>query len=221
MFVTSQHCLAGISRSQSCLGSSVTFSITMGCKQTKTRSLNQTSAKEALEGKINCPRELYFAKSQPTSRLSGEEILQQLREEGIVPDRHRSGGVAFSVAVKDGGAGTRGKPPRRLERMAAKGLYTSEERQIIADVARFDRFVEQVQKRALDRDIKRKTVLLEKERQNLMKKMRARQKLCEREKRLKQFAEEKAIKEEEKAAKKAKAARKNDKAEIKNSSIKK
>ncbi|XP_067683117.1 inner centromere protein-like [Haliotis asinina] len=193
----------------------------MGCKQTKTRSLNHTSATEALEGKIKCPRELYFAKSQPTSRLSGEEILNQLREEGIVPDRHRSGGVAFSVAV-NGSAGTRGKPPRRLERMPVKCLYTSEERQIIADVARFDRFVEQVQKRALDRDIKRKTVLLEKERQNLMKKMRARQKLCEREKRLKQFAEEKASKEEEKAAKKKKgAARKNHKTEEMNSSLKK
>ncbi|XP_067683116.1 uncharacterized protein [Haliotis asinina] len=193
----------------------------MGCKQTKTRSLNQTSATEALEGKTNCHRELHFAKSQPTSRMSGEEILNQLREEGIVPDRHRSGGVAFSVAM-DGGAGTRGKPPRRLERMPVKGLYTSEERQIIADVVRFDRFVEQVQKRALDRDIKRKTVLLEKERQNLMKKMRARQKLCEREKRLKQFAEEKVSREEKKAAKKkAKAARKNDETEIKNSSLKK
>ncbi|XP_067683112.1 uncharacterized protein [Haliotis asinina] len=193
----------------------------MGCKQTKARSLNQTSTTEAL--KTNCHRELYFAKRQPTSHLSGEEILNQLREEGIVPDRHRSGGVAFSVAM-DGGAGTRGKPPRRLERMPVKGLYTSEERQIhvITDVARFDRFVEQVPKRALDRDIKRKTVLFERERQNLMKKMRARQKLCEREKRLKKFTVEKASKEEEKATKKkAKAARTNDETEIKNSSLKK
>ncbi|XP_048249751.1 uncharacterized protein LOC125378355 [Haliotis rufescens] len=194
----------------------------MGCKQTKTRSLNQTSAKEALEGKINCPRELFFAKSQPTPRLSGEEILNQLREDGIVPDRHRSGGVAFSVAAKDGVTGPRGKPPRRLERMPIKGHYTSEERQIIADVTRFDRFVEQVQRRALDRDIKRKTVVLEKERQNLMKKMMAHQKLCERDKRLQHFAEEKASKEEEKAAKKkAKSARKNDEAVIKNSPVKK
>ncbi|XP_046545410.1 uncharacterized protein LOC124255518 [Haliotis rubra] len=193
----------------------------MGCKQTKTRSQNQTSAKEALEGKINCPHELYFARSQPTPRLSGEEILNQLREEGIVPDRHRSGGVSFSVAVKDGVASRRGKPPRRLERMPVKGQYTPEERQIIADATRFDRFVEQVQKRALDRDIKRKTVLVEKERQNLMKKMRAHQKLCEREERLKKFQEEKASKEKEKEAKeKAKGARKN-KAVIKNSPLKK
>ncbi|XP_071105258.1 uncharacterized protein [Haliotis cracherodii] len=194
----------------------------MGCKQTKTRSLNQTSVKEALKGKINCPREQYFAKSQPTPTPtpSGEEILKQLREDGIVPDRHRSGGVAFSVSVKDDVTTPRGKPPRRLERMPIKGYYTSEERQMIADVVRFDRFVEQVQRRALDRDIKRKTVLLEKERQNLMKKMMARQKLCEREKRLQIFAEEKASKEEEKAAKKeAKTARKND--TIKNSPAKK
>ncbi|XP_046337965.2 uncharacterized protein LOC124119490 [Haliotis rufescens] len=192
----------------------------MGCKQTKTRSLNQTSVKEALEGKINCPREQYLAKSQPTPTPSGEEILKQLREDGIVPDRHRSGGVAFSVAVKDDVTAPRGKPPRRMERMPIKGHYTSEERQMIADVVRFDRFVEQVQRRTLDRDIKRKTVLLEKERQNPMKKMMARQKLCEREKRLQIFAEEEASKEEEKVAKKkAKAARKND--IIKNSPAKK
>ncbi|XP_067684443.1 bromodomain adjacent to zinc finger domain protein 1A-like [Haliotis asinina] len=168
----------------------------MGCKQTKVTSLKQTSAEEALTGKINCPHELYYARSQvtrPTPRLSGAEILQQLRDEGLVPDRQSSGGVAFSVPAVEGVV-PRGKPPRRLEQIPVRCFYTAERRRQKADLFRFDRLVEQVQRKQLDREIKHKAVKDEKKRRLFLKKMRAEHQLQMREEKLKKLEEEREAK---------------------------
>ncbi|XP_046352924.1 uncharacterized protein LOC124132825 [Haliotis rufescens] len=175
----------------------------MGCKQTKVKTFKQTSPEEALTGKINCPRELYYAKCQvtpPTSRLSGTEILQQLRDEGLVPDRQASGGVAFSVPAVEGVV-PRGRAPRRLEQIPVRCFYTAERRRQNADLYRLDRLVEQVQRKQLDREIKHKAVKDEKKRRLFIKKMKAEHQLQVREEKLKRL-------EEERAAVKKKAAKK-------------
>ncbi|XP_046569123.1 uncharacterized protein LOC124277472 [Haliotis rubra] len=170
----------------------------MGCRQTKVIPFKQTSAEEALTGKINCPHKLYYAKCQvtrPTPRLSGAEILQQLRDEGLVPDRQSSGGVAFSVpAVEE--VVPRGKAPRRLEQIPVRCFYTAERRRQKADLFRLDRFVEQVQRKQLDREIKHKAVKDEKKRRQFLKKMRAEHQLQMREEKLKKLEEERAAKRE-------------------------
>ncbi|XP_046367941.2 uncharacterized protein LOC124143149 [Haliotis rufescens] len=138
----------------------------MGCRQTKVKPMKQTSPEEALAGKINCPHELYYAKWQvapPTPRLTGDEILQQLRDDGLVPVHQTRGGVAFSVPATECGV-ARGKPPRRLEQIPVRCFYTAERRRQKADEFRFDRLVEQVQRKQLDREIKHKAVKDEKKR---------------------------------------------------------
>ncbi|XP_067684930.1 uncharacterized protein [Haliotis asinina] len=167
----------------------------MGCKQTKVIPIKQTSPEEALTGKINCPHELYYAKSQvtrPTPRLSGEEILQQLRDEGLVPDR-QSSGVAFSVPAVDGVV-PRGKAPRRLEQIPVRCFYTAERRRQKADQFRMNRLVDQVQRKQLDREIKHKAVKDEKKRRLFLKKMRAEHQLQMREEKLKKLEEDRAAK---------------------------
>ncbi|XP_067685029.1 uncharacterized protein [Haliotis asinina] len=164
----------------------------MGCKQTKVTPSKQTSPEEALTGKINCPHELYYARCQVT-RLSGEEILQQLRDEGLVPDRQSSGGVAFSVPAVEGVA-PRGKPPRRLEQIPVRCFYTAERRRQKADEFRFNKLVDQVQRKQLDREIKHKAVKDEKKRRLFLKKMRAEHQLQMREEKLKKLEEERAAK---------------------------
>ncbi|XP_071107566.1 uncharacterized protein [Haliotis cracherodii] len=174
----------------------------MGCKQTKVKPLKQTSPEEALTGKINCPHELYYAKCQvtpPTPRLSGAEILKQLRDEGLVPDRQTSGGVAFSVPAVEGFV-PRGRTPRRLEQIPVRCFYTAERRRQKADLFRLDRFVEQVQRKQLDREIKHKAVKDEKKRRQFIKKMKAEHQLQMREEKLKRLNEEREAKK--KAAKK-------------------
>ncbi|XP_067673068.1 uncharacterized protein [Haliotis asinina] len=146
----------------------------MGCKQTKIQSLKQTCTENVLAGKHNT-LEVDYAKSQvtsSTSRLSRNEVLQQLRDEGLVPYRQTSGGVAYFVPA---GLGVvpRGKAPQRLRRAPIRGHYTTEEKQIIADVFRHDKLVEQVQRKQLDREIKHKAVKDEKKRREFVKKMKA------------------------------------------------
>ncbi|XP_067684871.1 uncharacterized protein [Haliotis asinina] len=175
----------------------------MGCKQTKVIPFKQTSPEEALADTINCPHELYYAKSQvtlPTPRLSGEEILQQLRDEGLVPDRQSSGGVAFSVPTVEGVV-PRGKTPRRLEQIPVRCFYTAERRRQKADLFRFDRFVEQVQRKQLDREIKHKAVKDEKKRRQFLKQMRAEHQFQMREEKLKKLEEERAAKRKNAAKK--------------------
>ncbi|XP_046352950.1 uncharacterized protein LOC124132853 [Haliotis rufescens] len=166
----------------------------MGCKQTKVKPFKQTSPEEALTGKINCPHELYFAKCQvtpPTPRLSGTEILQQLRDEGLVHDRQSSGGVAFSVPAVEGVVPS-GRAPRRLEQIPVRCFYTAELRRQKADLFRFDRLVEQVQRKQLDREIKHKAVKDEKKRREFIKKMKTEHQLQVREEKLKKLEEERA-----------------------------
>ncbi|XP_046553636.1 uncharacterized protein LOC124263117 [Haliotis rubra] len=168
----------------------------MGCKQTKVTPFKQTSPEEALAGKINCPHELYYAKckvTRPTPRLSGAEILQQLRDEGLVPDRQSSGGVAFSVPAVERIVPS-GKAPRCLEQIPVRCFYTAERRRQKADLFRIDRLVEQVQRKQLDREIKHKAVKDEKKRRQFLKKMRAEHQLQMREEKLKQLEEERAAK---------------------------
>ncbi|XP_046552758.1 uncharacterized protein LOC124262317 [Haliotis rubra] len=176
----------------------------MGCKQTKVTPLKQTSPEEALEGKTNCPHELYYAKSQvtpSTPRLSGDEILQQLREEGLVPVHQTSGGVAFSVPATEC-VGSRGKPPRRLEQIPVRCFYTAERRRQKADAFRFSKLVDQVQRKQLDREIKHKAVKDEKKRRLFLKKMRAEHQLQMREEKLKNLDEERAEKKKKKSSRK-------------------
>ncbi|XP_046352957.1 uncharacterized protein LOC124132858 [Haliotis rufescens] len=163
----------------------------MGCKQTKVKPFKQTSPEEALTGKINCPHELYYV-TPSKSRLSRTKILQQLRDEGLVPDRQSSGGVAFSVPAVEGVV-PRGRAPRRLWRIPLRGHYTSEEKQIIADVFRYDKLVEQVQRKQLDKEIKHKAVKDEKKRRLFIKKMKAEYQLQVREEKLKRLEEERAV----------------------------
>ncbi|XP_071119567.1 uncharacterized protein [Haliotis cracherodii] len=168
----------------------------MGCRQTKVKPMKQTSPEEALAGKINCPHELYYAKWQvapPTSRLSGDEILQQLRDDGLVPVHQTRGGVAFSVPATECGV-ARGKPPRRLEQIPVRCFYTAERRRQKADEFRFDRLVEQVQRKQLDREIKHKAVKDEKKRRQFSKKMMAEHQLQMRDEKLKRLDEERAAK---------------------------
>ncbi|XP_046569182.1 uncharacterized protein LOC124277516 [Haliotis rubra] len=139
----------------------------MGCKQTKVIPFKQTSAEEALTGKINCPHELYYAKFQ---RRSG---LLCPRRGGVVP---------------------RGKAPRRLEQIPVRCFYTAERRRQKADLFRLDRLVEQVQRKQLDREIKHKAVKDEKKRRQFLKKMRAEHQLQMREEKLKKVEEERAAK---------------------------
>ncbi|XP_046575905.1 uncharacterized protein LOC124283916 [Haliotis rubra] len=168
----------------------------MGCKQTKVTPLKQTSPEEALAGKINCPHELYYAKSQLTPRLSGDEILQQLREEGLVPVHQTRGGVAFSVPATEC-VGSRGKPPRRLEQIPVRCFYTAERRRQKADTFRFNKLVDQVQWKQLDRELKHKAVKDEKKRRLFLKKMMAEHQLQMREEKLKRLDEERAAKKKE------------------------
>ncbi|XP_046554562.1 uncharacterized protein LOC124263879 [Haliotis rubra] len=166
----------------------------MGCKQTKVKPFKQTSSEEALKGKINCPHELFYAKCQvtrPTPRLSEKEILQQLRDEGLVPERQSSGGVAFSVPAVEGVVPRR-KVPRRLEQIPVRCFYTAERRRQKADLFRFDRLVEQVQRKQLDREIKHKAVKDEKKRREFIKKMKAEYQLQAREEKLKKLEEKRA-----------------------------
>ncbi|XP_046569179.1 uncharacterized protein LOC124277513 [Haliotis rubra] len=151
---------------------------------------------EALTGNINCPHKLYYAKCQvtrPTPRLSGAEILQQLQDEGLVPARQSSGGVAFSVPAVEGVV-PRGKAPRRLEQIPVRCFYTAERRRQKADLFRLNRLVEQVQRKQLDREIKHKAVKDEKKRHQFLKKMRAEHQLQMREEKLKKVEEERAAK---------------------------
>ncbi|XP_067671681.1 uncharacterized protein [Haliotis asinina] len=166
----------------------------MGCKQTKVKPLKQTCPEDALNGKINCPHELFYAKCQvtrPTPRVSEEEILQQLRDEGLVPDRQSSGGVAFSVPAVEGVVPRR-RAPRRLEQIPVRCFYTAERRRQKADLFRFNRLVEQVQRKQLDREIKHKAVKDEKKRREFVKKMKAEYQLQAREDKLKKLEEKRA-----------------------------
>ncbi|XP_067672701.1 uncharacterized protein [Haliotis asinina] len=166
----------------------------MGCKQTKVKPFKQTSPEEALNGNINCPHELFYAKCQvtrPTPRLSEEEILQQLRDEGLVPDRQSSGGVAFSVPAVEGVVPRR-RAPRRLEQIPVRCFYTAERRRQKADLFRFNRLVEQVQRKQLDREIKHKAVKDEKKRREFIKKMKAEYQLQAREEKLKKLEEKRS-----------------------------
>ncbi|XP_046353346.2 uncharacterized protein LOC124133132 [Haliotis rufescens] len=175
----------------------------MGCKQTKVKPFKQTSPEEALTGKIKCPHELYYAKCQvtpPTPRLSEAQILQQLRDEGLVPDRQSCGGVAFSVPVVEGVV-PRGKAPRRLEQIPVRCFYTAERRRQKADLFRLDRFVEKVQRKQLDREIKHKAVKDEKKRRQFIKKMKAEHQLHMREKKLERLEEERAARRKKPAKK--------------------
>ncbi|XP_067650396.1 uncharacterized protein [Haliotis asinina] len=168
----------------------------MGCKQTKVTPFRQTSTQEALTGKINCPHKMYYAKCQvtrSTPRLSSAEILQQLRDEGLVPDRQSSGGVAFSIPGVEGVV-PRGKPPRRLEQIPVRCFYTAERGRQKADERRFDRLVEQVQKKQLDREIKHKLVKDEKKRRQFIKKMKAEHQAQVWEEKVKRLEEERTAK---------------------------
>ncbi|XP_046572093.1 uncharacterized protein LOC124280233 [Haliotis rubra] len=131
--------------------------------------------------------------TRPTPRLSGAEILQQLRDEGLVPDRQSSGGVAFSVPAVEGVV-PRGKAPRRLEQIPVRCFYTAERRRQKADEFRFNKLVDQVQRKQLDREIKHKAVKDEKKRRQFLKKMRAEHQLQMREEKLKKLEEERAEK---------------------------
>ncbi|XP_071108197.1 uncharacterized protein [Haliotis cracherodii] len=165
----------------------------MVCKQTKAKPFKQTSPEEALMGKINCPHELYYAKSQvtpPTPRLSGTEILQQLRDEGLVPDRQASGGVAFSVPAVEGVV-PHGRAPRRLGQIPVRCFYTAELRRQKAELFRVNRLVEQIQRKQLDREIKHKAVKDEKKRRHF-KTMKAEHQLLAREKKIKRLEEKRA-----------------------------